>query len=136
MRLWPRPSEPPKWAIKEEQNKNTSPSHYLSFFAIYIFLYWGGGSVVSVFRGSGGQGTRASVILVLRECIWKAAPWVVLHVGWSWMYLECARGLACPPSLWRYRLLGFSSASGGLSPCLKGSTLGDCLPFPWIGRLS
>ena len=34
-----------------------------------------------------------------------------------------ARGLACPPSLWRYRLPWFSSASGGLSPWLIVSTL-------------
>ena len=31
------------------------------------------------------------------------------------MYLECACGFACPPSLWQYWLPGFSSTSGGLS---------------------
>ena len=44
------------------------------------------------------------------------------------MYLECAHGLACPPSLWRYRLNGWSSASDGLSPWFHDPTLGDCLP--------
>ena len=35
------------------------------------------------------------------------------------------------PSLLPYWLPGFSSATGGLSACLNGSTLGDCLPFPY-----
>ena len=38
----------------------------------------------------------------------------------AWMYVECVRDLACRPSLWRYRIPGLSSESGGLSP---GSTL-------------
>ena len=37
------------------------------------------------------------------------------------MYLECTNGLTCPPSLWRYRLPGFSSASAGLFPWLTTS---------------
>ena len=32
----------------------------------------------------------------------------------TWMYLECAQGLACPPTLWRYRLPGFFFEPGGL----------------------
>ena len=39
--------------------------------------------------------------------------------------LECARGLDRPLSLWRYRFPGFSTASGGLSPCLNGFLTGN-----------
>ena len=46
-----------------------------------------------------------------------------------WMYLEWTCSLTCPPSLWRYQVPGFST-SGGLSPCLNSSTLGNFLPFP------
>ena len=28
----------------------------------------------------GGEGARARVILVLRQCIWNAAPWVILYM--------------------------------------------------------
>ena len=45
------------------------------------------------------------------------------------MYLECTHSLACPSSLWRYWLPGLSSASGGLSPWLNGSTLGGYSTF-------
>ena len=59
--------------------------------------------------------------------------WSLLSKGvyscFTSMYLECARGLVWPLSLWRYRLLGISSALGGLSPWLNGPTLGDCPPF-------
>ena len=73
-----------------------------------IFIIWGGVWVQLL----GG-------VMGLRSC----------YSCFTWMYLECACGLTSPPS--RYRLPGFSSASGGLSPCLTGSTLGDCLPFPF-----
>ena len=54
----------------------------------------------------GGLGTRARVILVLRECISnEPAVSIVLSA------------------------FGFSSASGGLSPWFHGFTQGDCLPF-------
>ena len=61
---------------------------------LYIYIYGVGKS------GFNCWGVRRPVlmfILVLRECIWNAAPWVILHVRWSLMYLKCARGLACPP---------------------------------------
>ena len=45
---------------------------------IYIYIYiWSGGSLGSI------QGACARVVLVLRGCIWNAAPWVILHVAWS-----------------------------------------------------
>ena len=46
------------------------------------------------------------------------------------MYVEFTRGVTCLRILWRYRLPRFSSVSDGLSPCLNGSALIDCLPFP------
>ena len=82
------------------------------YIYIYVCMYGVGGVWIQLL---GVQGARASVILVLRECIWNPAPWVILHVGWSWMYLECARGLVCPSNLWRYRLHGLSSTSFDLS---------------------
>ena len=77
-----------------------------------IIHSWGGGE--SGFSCWWGRRFRALVILILLECIWNAST-----------------GLAYRPSLLRYWLPGFSSASGGLSPWLNGSTLGDCLPFPY-----
>ena len=70
----------------------------------------GGVSLDSVIRGSRGPRSRCS--------------------HFTWMYLECTRGHACPLSLWWYQLPRFSSASGVLFPWFHGSTLGDCLPFP------
>ena len=40
----------------------------------------------------------------------------------TWIYLECGRGLACPPSPWWYLLPRFSSALDGLSPLVP----------PWV----
>ena len=58
--------------------------------------YRGGGSLSSIVGGSRG----------LRSC----------YFWFTCMYLECGRGLTRPSRIWRYRLTGFSSVSGGLSP--------------------
>ena len=50
-------------------------------------------------------------------CSWK----ISCYSCSTWMYLECARGLSCPPRLWQYPLPGFSSASGDLSPWVTDS---------------
>ena len=50
-----------------------------------------------------GQVACSRVIVAVRECIWNAASVSLVLPGFS--------------------------ASGGLSPLLNGSTLGDCLPF-------
>ena len=75
---------------------------------IYICI-WDGGSLGLIVWGSRG----------LHLC----------YYCFMWMYLEWACSLTCHPSLWHYQLPGFST-SGGLSACLNGSTLVDCLPFP------
>ena len=63
----------------------------------------------------GGQGARARIILVLRECIWNA-PAVSLALP----AYDDAGSLGSP------RRVVFP----------HGSTLGDCLPFPWGNRES
>ena len=61
---------------------------------IYIYMGWG----ESGFNCWGSMGPRSC------------------YSYFTWLYLECANGLAHLPSLWRYRLPWFSSASGGLFP--------------------
>ena len=56
----------------------------------------------------------------------------------TWMYLECAWGLALPPSFWWYQLPGFSSASGGLFLLVPWFHPGwlSLVSLQGIGRLS
>ena len=77
---------------------------------VYSYFIWGGEILGSIVGESWG-------------------PALVLFLFFMWMYLECAQS-RLSSHLWWYRLPGFSSASGSLSSCLTGSTLGDCLPFP------
>ena len=69
---------------------------------------WDGGVWVHLLES---QWACARVILVLHEYIWNV-PTVSLFLS-----------LFMIPAPW------VSSVSNGLSPCLEGSTLGDCLPF-------
>ena len=68
-----------------------------------LYIYGVGRVRVQILRGSRGPGSCYSCFV--------------------WMYLERACSLACPPNLWWYQLLGFSS-SVGLSPWFHG-TLGN-----------
>ena len=59
----------------------------------------------------GGEGARARVILVLRECIWNASA-----VSLVLPTFDDTGSLGSPPRQVVY---------------VPGSTLGDCLPFPY-----
>ena len=68
----------------------------------------------SGFNRWGGQGDRARVILVLRECIWNASAVSLVLPALDDIGSMCFLRVKC-----------------GLSPCLNGSTLGDCLLFSY-----
>ena len=76
---------------------------------VYIYLFMGWGSLVQFW---GDQG-----------------PTLVLFLFYANVSGMRPRSRLFS-QLWRYRFPGFSPALGGISPCLNGSTLGHCLPFP------